>query len=254
MLNDMRTRLALLILALLASAGLAAAAAEPAAARPKLSPDAEKVAKDFLYAFSRNDRDAISGMLPKQLRNLYGPSPFTKMPVLTKPRCDGRAGAIEFQGARSDPGMPEKGVMVMRRTTENGKTAWRVRQIYWYDELPPEAGQVPDKSKTPFDRSEEPKLKRAAMDFLHEWIAGDYQTLDTMVFHWWEVDRDPPRWVKMTGLDLQPPATSLSGLRLDFRAKLKLLGALTRRVEGSVWLVQEDGLWRVRPLTVAFWF
>jgi hypothetical protein len=239
---------------LLTASGLAGAAATPALARPAPSPDAEKVAKDFLYAFSRNDRDAISLLLPKQIKNLYGPSPFTRMPSLLKPRCDGRTGAIEFQGARTDPGMPEKGVMVLRRTNEGGKTAWRVRQIYWYDELPREAGQVPDKSKTAFDRAEEPRLKRAAMDFLHEWIAGDFQQLDTMVFHWWEVDRDPPKWVKMTGLDFRPPADSLGGLRFGFKAKLKLLGALTRRVEGSVWLVEEDGVWRVRPLTVAFWF
>lgn len=249
----MRTRLLLPIVLLLASSGLAATA-KPAPARPTLPPEAEKVARDFLYAFSRNDRDAITAMLPKQLSNLYGPSPFTRMPVLLKPRCDGRTGAIEFQGARTDPGMPDKGVMVLRRTNQDGKTAWRVRQIYWYDALPREAGQIPDKSKTAFDRSEEPKLKRAAMDFLHEWIAGDFRKLDTLVFHWWEVDRDPPKWVKMTGLEFQPPTDSLGGLRLSFQAKLRLLGAISRRVEGSVWLVQEDGVWRVRPLTVAFWF
>lgn len=250
----MRARFLLPMCLLLASSGLAGVAANPAAARPALSPEAEKVAKDFLYAFSRNDRDKISDLLPKQLKNRYGPSPFTHMPVLVKPRVDGRSGAIEFQGARADAGMPNKGVMVLRRINQEGKTAWRVRQIYWYDELPPEAGQVPDKSKTAFDRSEEPRLRRAAMDFIHEWIAGDFEELDRMVFHWWEIDRDPPKWVKMNSLELRSPADSLGGLRLGFRAKLRLLGALSRRVEGSVWLVQEEGVWRVRPLTVAFWF
>jgi hypothetical protein len=41
---------------------------------------------------------------------------------------------------------------------------------------------------------------------------------------------------------------------VDFTAKLRLLGALSRDVDGTLWLVHEDGQWRVRPLTVAFVF
>lgn len=241
----------LLTLTLLAS-GLAQS--PTASARPTLSAEAKKVATDFLYAFCRNDRDAISTMLPKQLENLYGPSPFARMPSLQKPRADKRDGAIEFEGGRSESGMPDKGVIVLRRVTQGTQKVWQVRQIYWYDELPPEAGRIPDKSKTAADRAEEPRLKQAAMDFLHEWMAADFRQLDKRVFHWWEVERKPPRWVKMTGLDLRSPADSLGGIRLGFKAQLRLLRALRRSVEGNVWLVQEDGKWRVRPLTVAFWF
>ena len=249
----MRIRLPFLMLTLALSA-CAAPRGQAASARQTLSPEAQKVAKDFLYAFSRNDRDAISALLPKQLHHLYGPSPFARMPSLTKARADGRAGAIEFQGGRSDPAMPDQGVIVLRRMTEGTGTVWRVRQLYWYDELPPEAGQVPDESKTKADRAEEPRIRQAAMDFLHDWIAKDFQKLDKRVFHWWEVDRKPPKWVKMTDLDLRPPVTSLDGLKVSFRADLRVLRALPKRVDGCIWLVQEDGLWRVRPLTVVFWF
>jgi hypothetical protein len=249
----MKTKLCLLLLTLTLLLVPAPPRGE-AAARPVLSPEAEKVARDFLFAFTRNDRDAITALLPKKLENLYGPSPFARVPTLSKPRADERMGAIEFQGGRSDPALPDKGVMVMRKMQEGGKTVWRVRQIYWYDELPPEAGQVPDKSKTAADRAEEPRLRQAATEFLQHWMAGDFKQLDQEVFHWWDVDRKPPRWVKMTRVELRPPATSLGGLRVAFRAKLRVLGALSKRVDGNVWLVQEDGVWRVRPLTVAFWF
>ncbi len=250
----MKARLCLLLLTLSLFAGSAAVSGDAAAARPVFSPEAEKVARDFLFAFTRNDRDAISAMLPRKLENLYGPSPFARVPTLSKPRADERMGAIEFQGGRSDPALPDKGVMVLRKMEEAGKTVWRVRQIYWYDELPPEAGQVPDKSKTSADRAEEPRLRQAATEFVHNWMAGDFKKLDQMVFHWWDVDRKPPRWVKMSGADFRSPASSLGGMRVGFRAKLRLLGAIPKHVDGNVWLVQEDGVWRVRPLTVAFWF
>ena len=42
----------------------------------QLSPEAAQVAQNFLFAFSRNERAIISGLLPKQLPNRYGPSPF----------------------------------------------------------------------------------------------------------------------------------------------------------------------------------
>lgn len=222
-------------------------------ARPRLSPEAAKVAEDFLFAFSRNDRDAVTAMLPRQLHNLYGPSPFTHLPTLTKPRADKRTGAVEFQGGRADAGVPDRGLFVLRRMTEGGQTVWRVRQIYWYDELPPDAN-LPEKSRTAADRREEPRLREAVTEFIKVWMAREYENLDSRVFHWWEVDRKAPKWVKMNRVNLRDPATSLGGVRLDFTAKLRVLGALPKSVDGTMWLVEEGGKWRVRPLTFAFAF
>ncbi len=250
----MKHRVCLLALLTVAwAAAWGASAGVAAEVRPSLSAEAAKVAKDFLFAFSRNDRDAISTMLPKKLHERYGPSPFSRMPVLSKPRADSRMGVVEFRGGRPEGGMPERGIMVLRRMTEGKRTIWRVRQIYWYDELPPDA-RLPEKSPTPADKKQEPAVLEAAKEFIHTWMVGSFDKLDAQVFHWWEVDRPAPKWVKMTGVDLRRPSESLGGLRVSFTAKLRLVGALPKSVDGTLWLVQEEGAWRVRPLTVALFF
>ena len=220
---------------------------------PPLPPEAARVAEGFLYAFSRNDRDAIEAMVPRKLANLYGPSPFDRMPSLSNPRADGRVGALDFRGKMTDPGLPATGIIILRCVEEGGTRGWRVRQIYWYDDLPPEA-DIPDHSKTEADRRQEPDLRQAAKEFLHFWLAGDYQEMDRLTFHWWKVDRRRPKWVNMTGVRLKARPTALAGVRVDFVAKLKLVRIIPRSVGGNIWLVEEDGAWRVRPVTFAFFF
>lgn len=241
----------------LAIIGLAAALAQPVGGKPApktpLPAPAAKVARDFLFAFVRNDRDAIADLIPRRPENLYGPCPFAQMPVLTKPRADTRSGAIDFSGKMTDPGLPETGTMVMRLVEEEGVKAWRVRQIYWYKDLPPEAN-LPDTSPTAQDRKQEPLLRKAAEDFLSSWLAGDYEAMDDLTFHWWEVPRKPPKWVKMKSADLGARPTTLDGLRVDFKAHLTMGRLIPRDVRGYLWLVQEDGTWRVRPLTFSFVF
>jgi hypothetical protein len=92
------------------------------------------------------------------------------------------------------------------------------------------------------------------MDFLHAWMAADYRQMDKMVFHWWDVDRKPPRWVKLTSTVLKSPSHSLEGLKVGFTVKLRVGGLLPKSVDGNLWLVEEDGVWRIRPLTFVFWF
>jgi len=220
------------------------------AALPK---EAAQVARDFLFAFSRNDRDRVKAMLPKRLDNLYGPCPFARMPETTKPRADTRTGAVDFEGPMADPGLPKKGIILLRYVEEDGLRTWRVRQLYWYSKLPPEA-EIPERSPTAADRQQEPHVQRAALDFLEAWLAGDYARMEALTFHWWEVPRRPPKWVKMTGADLTARPTSLDGLRVDFAAKLRVLRLLPKSVQGNLWLVQEDGEWKVRPLTFTFVF
>lgn len=218
-----------------------------------LAPEAAAVARSFLFAFTRNDREAIREMVPESLGLRYGPCPFAQMPVLKNPRVDNRVGAIEFTGAMTDPGLPNKGMVVLRFYEQDGEIKWLVRQIYWYPRLPPNA-DLPDRSPTEADRKQEPDAVAAATAFLQAWRAGDYQKMDALTFRWWEVERRPPKWVKMTGADLSVRPTTLNGTRVDFIAKLRLGGILPKRVQGNLWLVEEDGCWRVRPVTFAFWF
>jgi len=247
----MSPKAAIVLLALAVTLG------QPSEGKPgtsvSLPPAAEKVARDFLFAFSRNDRDAIKSMLPEGLGNLYGPCPFARMPTLTKPRADTRVGVVDFEGPMVDSGLPRKGTIVLRLVEENGVRAWRVRQIFWYEELPREA-KLPDKSPTAADRAQEPALRQAATDFLEAWQASDYERMDGLTFHWWEVPRRQPKWVKMTGATLTARSTTLNGLRVDFVAKLRVARVVPRSVGGNVWLVEEDGKWRVRPLTFSFFF
>lgn len=247
----MNPKAAIILLALGATLG------QPKDGRPEASvplpPEAARVARQFLFAFSRNDREAISSMLPQRIENLYGPCPFAGMPTLTKPRADTRAGAIDFQGPTKDVGLPGKGTVILRLVTENGVRAWRVRQIFWYEKLP-RGAKLPDRSPTAADREQEPKLRQAAADFLRAWVAEDYNRMEELTFNWWEVPRRPPKWVTMKDAHLTAQATTLEGLRIDFVAKLSVARLLPKNVGGNLWLVQEDGEWRVRPLTFSFFF
>jgi hypothetical protein len=224
----------------------------PANAVPMPAP-AAKVARDFLYAFSRNNRDAVESLLPKRLENLYGPAPYAAMPRFTKNRVDSRVAAIDFEGRMADSSLPRKGTIILRLVEERGVRAWRIRQIYWYDDLPPQA-DLPDSSPTAADRAQEPRVRRAATQFIEAWLAGNYQRMDELTFHWWRIERDPPKWVELTGADLTARSTTLDGLRVDFVAELRVLRLLPKRVRGNLWMVEEDGAWRVRPLTFSFFF
>ncbi len=237
--------------------GVAVALAQPGPSESEptvpLPAPAAEVARGFLNAFVRNDRAAISEMLPKEPKNLYGPSPFSELPEFTKPRADTRVGAIDFRGPMADSGLPSKGIIVLRLVEENDVRAWRVRQIYWYDKLPPEA-DIPETSPTAEDRLQEPSLRRAATEFVEAWLRQDYETVDSLTFHWWNVPRDPPKWVKSKGIELTGRPTELDGLRADFVVKLRFARVIPKTVRGNLWLVQEDGEWRVRPLTFSFDF
>ncbi len=237
--------------------GIAAALAQPVSSKSTpqvpLPAPAAKVARDFLFAFTRNDREAIADMVPRRIENLYGPSPFERMPELMKPRADTRTGAVDFTGKMADPGLPSKGTIILRLVEEDGVRAWRVRQIYWYTDLPPEA-DIPDTSPTSADRKQEPALREAAKSFISAWLAKDYQAMDGLTFHWWQVPRKPPKWVEMTHAEVTGRPTTLGGQRVDFVAHLKMARFIPREVQGYLWLVKEDGVWRVRPLTYAFLF
>ena len=236
---------------------LAAAFAQSGGGAPErtapLPAPAAKAARSFLYAFAQNDRDTISSLLPKKLKNLYGPSPFVEAPRLSKPRADSRTGAIDFRGRMADSGLPSKGTIILRLVEEDGVRAWRVRQLYWYSNLPPEA-DIPEKSASAEDRRQEPAVRAAATEFIERWLQGDFERMDQLTFHWWEVPRAPPKWVKMNAADLTARHTQLDGLRVDFVAHLRVLRFIPKDVRGNLWLVQEDGRWRVRPLTFSFLF
>lgn len=226
---------------------------EPRAQATSLPAPAAQAARDFLFAFSRNDRNTIEAMLPKKPANLFGPCPFARTPELLKPRADTRTGAVDFRGPMSDDGLPAKGTFIMRRVEEDGARGWRVRQMFWYNDLPPEA-DIPDKSPTEADRKQEPELKQAASEFIRAWLAEDYRTINQLTFHWWEVDRDPPKWAKLKRVDLTGKPTTLNGLRVDFKAHVVLIKVIPKQVRGSLWLVEEGGEWKVRPLTMSFVF
>jgi hypothetical protein len=78
--------------------------------------------------------------------------------------------------------------------------------------------------------------------------------MDGLTFHWWEVPRKPPKWVTMKRADLTARPTTLNGLRVEFVAHLTMARIVPKEILGNLWLVQEDGAWRVRPLTFTFLF
>jgi hypothetical protein len=211
------------------------------------------VARGFIAAFSVNDRAAIESMLPKQAQNLYGPCPFAKMPEISKPRADGRVAAVDFSGVMADPNLPGQGTIVLRLVEEGASTTWKIRQIYWFTDLPPEA-QIPDKSATADDRRQEPAVRKAAVAFIGAWSRSRWDEVESLTFQWWKVHRRPPKWVKLTRLNVVGKPTTLDGIRVDFHATLRLVGILPKSVHGNFWLVKEEGAWRVRPMTFSLLF
>lgn len=236
---------------LLGALGLVAAP-RPGGTSP-LPAEAAEVARAFLLAFSRNDRPAVRAMLPKKDEDLYGPCPFSRMPSLSRPRADGRVGAIEFFGRAVDPGLPDQGIIILRGEEEGGRKRWRVRQIYWYDELP-KGADIPQESPTSADKRQEPALREAALEFLRGWLRRDYAKMSQFTFKWWEIPRRPPTWVKMTRVEVTGRPTTLDGIRVSYQATLKVAKLLPKQVTGDLWLVNENGRWRVRPLTLSMEF
>jgi len=238
------------------TAGLVAAYALaflPLAQATGLTPDAERVARGFITAFSVNDRATIQSMLPRSAEKLYGPCPFAKMPQISKPRVDGRVAAVDFGGVMADPGLPRQGIMVLRLVEEGASKTWKIRQLYWFTDLPPEA-QIPDKSATAADRREEPAVREAAVEFIGAWLRMKWDTLEKLTFQWWKIHRRPPKWVKLTKVDVAGKPTTLDGIRVDFDATLRFAGILPKSVHGNFWLVKEEGAWRVRPITFSLLF
>ncbi len=78
--------------------------------------------------------------------------------------------------------------------------------------------------------------------------------MDELTFHWWEVDRRRSKWIKLAGASFENTRPALDGLCVDFVAKLKIAKIFSRRVSGNIWLVQEDGEWRVRPVSLTLEF
>jgi len=168
--------------------------------------EVDTVAREFLSAFCKNDRDAIRGMLPTKTSALYGPCLFGKMP-----------------------------------------------QLYWYEELPPEA-RLPERSRTEDDKAQEPSVVQAAQEFLSAWLAGDHESMSRLTFRWWEVSRRRPGWVRLIGVDVQAHPAGRDERRVEFVARLRLAGLMAKSVRGRLWVVREGDSWRVRPLTFAFFF
>jgi len=247
--GSMTSHRPLLVLLLL---GLAYARPAQAGA-PALPPEAERAAREFLMAFSTNDRESIKRMLPKSAANLYGPCPFGRMPQISKPRADGRVAAVDFEGPMTDPNLPRRGLILLRLVEEGKSKSWRVRQLYWFNELPSEA-DIPDKSATAADRAQEPLVRQAAIEFIRAWLWKKWDKLESLTFQWWKVHRRPPRWVKLSRVNLAGRPTTLDGIRVDFDAALTFVGVIPRRIRGNIWLVQEDGFWRVRPVTFSLLF
>jgi len=225
----------------------------PAAQTAGLTPDAERVARGFVTAFSVNDRATIQSMLPKSPQNLYGPCPFAKMPQISKPRADGRVAAVDFSGVMADLDLPRQGIIVLRLVEEGASKTWKVRQLYWFTDLPAEA-QIPDKSATAADRRQEPAVRKAAIEFIGAWSRKKWDVVEKLTFQWWRIHRRPPKWVKLTRVDVVGKPTTLDGLRVDFDATLRFAGLLPKSVHGNFWLVKEEGAWRVRPITFSLLF
>ena len=229
--------------------------ASGAAALGKLDPGAEKAAREYLTALSRNDRATMKRLTPSEPRDLYGPFFFKRLPVLRGPRVDSHRAAIDFEGESVDPELPPRGTITLVKLDERKSEAWVVRQVLWYDKKQLPLGvKVPDESVTEADQRQELEISRSARAFLLAWLHEDYARMKHLSFDWLSRKKaqEPPRFVKLRELRLNEAGALEGAIKVKYEARLTLIGFLPHRTSGFVYVLKEDGAWKVRGNNVSF--
>ena len=230
---------------------LAVAATQPALPSQDLQ-EINAVTKRFLSAMVLGDRETLRGLVPRQTQNRYGPCPLGGMPAFTRIVVDLHKAGIYFTGGHKDPQLPQKGLFVMTRVDEDTEWPWKVRTVVWYEDVP-RSVRLPSSSVTKNDVAQEPEVRRSAMAFIRAWRKPDSAFLERISYRW--VDKRKPKRsrkisVKRVTLTAFPAANGEA--RVNFSAKLQVLGFLPYRLNGTLQVVKEEGEWKVRENSFAF--
>jgi hypothetical protein len=228
--------------------------ASPRPLLAKLDPGAEKAARDYLLAFSRNDRPAMKRLTPTQPANFYGPFMFKRLPRLKNPRVDAHRAAIDFEGESIDARLSPRGTITLVKLDERETEAWVVRQVLWYDkEHLPLGVRLPKESVTKADQEQESEVRQSARAFLVAWQGEDYERMNYLSFDWLSREnKDPPKLIKLRKLQFSEAGRLEGATRVEYQAQLTLLGFIPHRANGFLYLLKEGEDWKVRGSHVSF--
>lgn len=210
-----------------------------------------QVAAKFLRAYMLQDYEEMTQYLPAQ-KQLFGPYPFTKPPTFGAPKVDDGQALIEFTGSVADRRFPAKGGLVMREFDG----AWYVRQIYFYDHIP-RIFNLPTRSVTKKDRSNEPKTEIVAQRFMRAWERGDSAAMMDDWYNWSARSKDPIKGLSMSSTSINLDTSAWDDPLVSYTTKLTYkFGPLSysMKVKGGFTLVKEGGAWKVRANTLLFDF
>ncbi|UCH33488.1 MAG: hypothetical protein JSV65_13040, partial [Armatimonadota bacterium] len=207
--------------------------------------NAEGAARAYIQALVDGDETTIRRLTPSKLANRFGPCPFVGMPKLHSPRVDAHRAGVLFTGKTRDDEVPDEGGLRLVLLDDVKERPWRVRQIFYFTELPMGA-KIPSRSVTEKDEAQEPVVLQAARSYIAAWQKGDYEGMNDLAFDWLARDFDSYPGIKIRSVSFtQTPAQS-GEIKLKFTAKLRVMWVLPKTVEGTVFAMREDGQWRIR--------
>ncbi|MHB9025903.1 MAG: hypothetical protein ACYC7E_17320 [Armatimonadota bacterium] len=211
-----------------------------------------EVSQKFLKAFLTRDMDAVRDVVPTKPQHLFGPYLFNETLKLNGPKVDDDEAAIDFTANVGDSRYPRQGAFLLKKHNNT----WYMRHVFFFDKIPIYL-QLPRKSVTPADQKQEPRVKEAATDFLAAWKRNDCGTMHDLWYNWTKYNKPRRNNFYMSNLSLTTTKNVWKDVYIKYSAKLSYKwGLLSYSVNfnGGLTMVEENGDWKVRPLTLIFDF
>lgn len=237
-------------LALCACIGAAFAQNQAAAER-----GAVEAARRYFQAFAKGDKVTLRRLTPTQPENFYGPFLFKEMPKLLNPRADGHRGLIDFEGDPIDPVLPRQGTMMMVLRDGRKVDPWQARGIFWKRESTLSVNPF-KYSPTKADKLHEPVIRDAATKYLRAWQDKDWATMQDLTYDWLSRKKPLRSEFSIRSLQLKAVPRPEGSVRVDYTAvvspRFPIIGLFRYTAKGVLYLVKEDGEWKIRGMTTAF--
>jgi len=223
----------------------AAGAADPAAV---------EAAKRYLHALASGDKKSLRLLTPKRLANFYGPCLFKEMPALSNPRVKGHRGLIDFEGKSTDPALPSQGTIALTLRDSRKFDRWQVRAVIWKGGSSLSLNPF-EYSSTEADRIQEGQVRASATKYLCAWLQQDWATMDHLTYDWLNRKKPMKGEFYIRSLALESALRPEGSVRVEFTARisprLPLIGLFRHTARGLLYMVKEEGEWKVRGMTAA---
>lgn len=241
-----RVRVCSLLLVLIGLLALASVA------RAGDAEEQRQAASQFLQAYVRQDIASVRTVVPDNYLEMFGKYPFTGVYKLETPKVDDHQALVDFTGPVADAACPPKGGLLLK--FEKGQ--WLVRQVLFFDQVP-RLLNLPSRSVTTTDRANEPAVKAVASRFLEAWKSHDVKSMETLIYKWTTVNREPTKGLSISNIILTNGVMAQNEPIVKYSAKITYrwgLLAYSMNFKGTLLLVKEHGAWHVRGSLLLFDF